>query len=77
MAMNQHLEMHHGADGDAPAGAAIDPVCGMTVDPDTARAAGLSARHGDTEYFFCGRGCKLDFLEDPAKYLADDYRPQM
>jgi Cu+-exporting ATPase len=72
--MNRQLDMHHDA---APEGAAVDPVCGMTVDPDTARAAGLATRYGDKEYFFCGRGCKLEFMDDPAKYLAADYQPHM
>ena len=37
---------------------AIDPICGMTVDP--ARAAGSSERAGRT-YYFCGLGCKARF----------------
>ncbi|MDL2336059.1 MAG: YHS domain-containing protein [Chloroflexota bacterium] len=48
---------------------AIDPVCGMTVDPDSARANGLHSAHDGTDYFFCGRGCKVDFEEDPDRYL--------
>jgi Cu+-exporting ATPase len=72
--MNRELDMHHGHDG---AGSATDPVCGMTVNPDEARARGLHAQHEGTDYFFCGKGCKLDFQEDPAKYLAPDYQPHM
>jgi Cu+-exporting ATPase len=37
---------------------AIDPVCGMTVDP--ARAAAMSERDGET-YYFCSKGCKERF----------------
>ncbi len=37
---------------------AVDPVCGMTVDP--ASAAGTSARDGKT-YYFCATGCKVRF----------------
>ncbi|MBV9110632.1 MAG: heavy metal translocating P-type ATPase [Gemmatimonadetes bacterium] len=44
---------------------AIDPVCGMTVDPDT--AAGHS-EHGGEMYWFCSAGCKRAFDADPAKY---------
>ncbi len=55
----------------------MDPVCGMTVEPDEARASGLVTRHEDVEYFFCGRGCKLDFEEDPARYLDPGYAPSM
>lgn len=60
-----------------PATRAIDPVCGMTVDPATARAAGLSSEYAAQTYYFCARGCKLDFEEDPAKYLDPKHRPSM
>ncbi len=55
----------------------MDPVCGMSVEPVVARARNLVVRHADVDYFFCGRGCKLDFEEDPARYLAPDYTPSM
>ncbi len=51
-------------------GPVIDPVCGMTVDPMAARSAGLRSRLGEMDYYFCARGCKLEFDEDPASYLA-------
>jgi YHS domain-containing protein len=54
-----------------------DPVCGMRVDPDAARAQGLTYTHEGREYAFCGKGCLLDFKDEPAKYLAQDYRPSM
>jgi Cu+-exporting ATPase len=56
------LSVHrHGA-----AEAAIDPVCGMTVDP-----AKSPHRHDyhDHSYFFCGNGCRTKFAADPEKYL--------
>jgi Cu+-exporting ATPase len=56
---------------------AIDPVCGMTVDPSAARDKGLHSRHQDTDYFFCGKGCELDFDEDPERYLDPSYVPSM
>ena len=52
---------------------AIDPVCGMTVDP--ARAAGSHEHHG-VKYYFCGKGCLAKFQADPAKYLAPKPQPQ-
>jgi Cu+-exporting ATPase len=52
---------------------AIDPVCGMEVDTATAT---LTSELEGTVYYFCGRGCKLDFDEDPDVYLAPDYEPQ-
>jgi P-type Cu+ transporter len=59
-----HGHAHHAA----PAGAtALDPVCGMTVDPATTlhRAA-----HAGRDYFFCSAGCRSKFVADPQKYLA-------
>jgi YHS domain-containing protein len=54
-----------------------DPVCGMDVNPEIARAQGLTSEHKGQTYSFCGKGCKLDFDEDPAKYLDPDYVPSM
>jgi YHS domain-containing protein len=56
---------------------AVDPVCGMTVDPGEATAKGLTAEYQGTAYYFCGRGCFLDFTENPEPYFAPDYRPSM
>ena len=33
---------------------AIDPVCGMEVDMETAT---LTSEHDGTTYYFCGKGC--------------------
>lgn len=49
---------------------AADPVCGMTVDEMSARAAGRSSQHQGSAYCFCSDGCKKRFDADPAKYLA-------
>ena len=56
---------------------AIDPVCGMTVVRAEAFADGLNTRHAGVDYYFCGRGCKLEFMEDPARYLDPGYKPSM
>ncbi|HKY92371.1 MAG TPA: heavy metal translocating P-type ATPase [Nevskiaceae bacterium] len=45
---------------------AIDPVCGMTVNPRTARSF---VHRGDT-FYFCNPRCLDRFAADPAKYLA-------
>ena len=47
---------------------AIDPVCGMTVDP--AKAAG-SADYRGKKYFFCSKHCVSRFRADPEKYAAE------
>ena len=46
-----------------------DPVCGMTPNPDSARAKGNFLSYQGTDYFFCCGGCKTKFEADPAKYL--------
>ena len=45
---------------------AIDPVCGMTVDPATAK---FSTQHEGRTYYFCCGGCLAKFQADPEKYL--------
>ena len=54
-----------------------DPVCGMTVDPETARAKGLALVHDGHEYLFCGKGSLLEFRDAPETYLAEGYPPSM
>ncbi len=48
---------------------AIDPVCHMTVEKETARAT--SEHEGET-FYFCAPGCKHMFDEDPPKYIGAD-----
>ena len=45
---------------------ALDPVCGMTVDPN--RAAG-SYEYKGTTYYFCSTHCVHRFREDPERFL--------
>ena len=54
-----------------------DAVCGMTVDPAQAREKGLTIIHEGTEYAFCGKGCLLEFRDEPSKYLDASYLPSM
>lgn len=42
-----------------------DPVCGMTVDPATARAR---VEHNGTTIYFCCQGCANKFSANPAAY---------
>jgi Cu+-exporting ATPase len=46
---------------------AIDPICGMTVDPATAIHA---ERDGET-FYFCGEHCREKFLSTPAGAKPD------
>ena len=47
----------------------IDPVCGMTVDPD---ATAHHHSHRERLYHFCSAGCRSKFAADPAKYLGSN-----
>ncbi len=47
-------------------GKEIDPVCGMSVEPATARG---KVEHAGKTYFFCCLGCATKFQADPQKYL--------
>ena len=49
-----------------------DPVCGMTVNPTTARFKML---HNETEYFFCSAGCLAKFQANPEKILSSPPKP--
>ena len=52
----------------------IDPVCGMEVDTTTSL---LSFEYDGKTYWFCGKGCLLEFKDDPEKYLEPDYQASM
>lgn len=43
-----------------------DPVCGMTVDPKTAKH---HAKHAGQDFYFCSEGCKNKFVANPESYL--------
>jgi Cu+-exporting ATPase len=52
---------HHGS------ASAIDPVCGMDVEPATAEH---HATYAGVEYYFCSAGCQSKFESDPLSYLG-------
>jgi len=45
-----------------------DPVCGMDVTPGA--AAGGSAEHAGTTYWFCSPRCREKFVAEPARYAT-------
>ncbi len=47
-------------------GAIKDPVCGMTVKPDTPHRA----VHGGSSILFCSAGCKAKFEANPARFIG-------
>ena len=50
----------------AQAAAVIDPVCGMTVEPKTAKH---QAEHDGHNFYFCSAGCRTKFLANPLQFL--------
>ena len=59
-----HDHSHH--DQDKPF--AIDPVCGMKVDPKAPKGGRFSYK--GTEYVFCSQRCHDRFEVEPEKFLA-------
>ena len=67
---HEHHE-HHGhdpAEKEPSPEQVLDPVCGMSVNPATAK--GGSHEHEGHTYYFCNPRCRERFAADPAKYLA-------
>ena len=56
---------------EAPASNLKDPVCGMTVKPDSP----LRHTHAGQTYFFCGQRCLTKFSADPAAFLDNSAAP--
>jgi P-type Cu+ transporter len=57
----------HHAGHAAPGADAVDPVCGMRVDP---HAAPHRHAHLGRSYYFCSDRCRSKFAGDPVKYLS-------
>ena len=53
---------------------AKDPVCGMDVDPSTAKH---TTEYNGQTYYFCAPGCKQAFEAEPDKYLDPTYQAHM
>ena len=47
--------------------ATVDPVCGMTVNPETTKI--ISVVDGQP-YYFCAESCRKAFDKNPQKFLA-------
>jgi len=45
---------------------AVDPVCGMTLDPATTEHR---SDHKDRIYYFCSSGCKARFDSEPDRFV--------
>jgi Cu+-exporting ATPase len=66
---HSHAGHSHGTPPGA-SGKVLDPVCGMTIDPATAK--GGSHVHQGATYHFCSQKCRERFAAEPEKYLPRD-----
>ncbi|MCA0417419.1 MAG: heavy metal translocating P-type ATPase [Proteobacteria bacterium] len=60
---------HHHGHSDGAKASVKDPVCGMTVDPATAKHR---ASYAGQSYFFCSAGCHNKFKADPTAYIGGE-----
>jgi Cu+-exporting ATPase len=63
---DDHAAHAHDAHGTSAGAIAVDPVCGMKVDP---QATAHRHEHRGRTYHFCSDRCRSKFAEHPAKYL--------
>ena len=47
----------------------IDPVCGMSVNPETTKITTVVEAQS---YYFCAESCRKAFEEDPEKFLEPE-----
>lgn len=70
----EHDHNHHHCHNHGPTQTqVVDPVCGMTIDPKTAK--GGSADYKDQTFYFCNPKCKTKFVANPESYLAKSSKP--
>jgi YHS domain-containing protein len=50
--------------------AAVDPVCGMSVEKELAAFSGLTAEHSGKTYYFCTEDCRDQFKREPQRFLG-------
>ena len=62
---------HHDPARDLSAPQPVDPVCGMSVDP--ASRPDLHLDLDGRTFWFCGKGCMLEFRDSPQTYLDPGY----
>ncbi len=62
--MQHHAAHHH---GHKSSDTQTDPVCGMNVNPETAKHKTIYQKEN---YYFCAENCLTKFKADPEKYLS-------
>ncbi|MEJ2102859.1 MAG: YHS domain-containing protein [Desulfobacterales bacterium] len=48
---------------------AVDPVCGMSVNPETTNITATVEGH---HYYFCAEGCRKAFVKNPHKFIDSE-----
>jgi Cu+-exporting ATPase len=69
---HDHAHRGHGGQAADSGAKALDPVCGMSVDPATSKHR---FDHRGETYHFCSAGCRTKFAADPQAYL-DNSKPK-
>ncbi|OOG42024.1 heavy metal translocating P-type ATPase [Rhodanobacter sp. C05] len=72
VAAHDHAHAHHDHPHHGHVHAVKDPVCGMTVDPRTAKH---HAEHDGRPYHFCSARCREKFVAEPSAYLEGRAAP--
>lgn len=62
-----HTHSHDPQPGSGSAASKKDPVCGMGIDPATAKGPVL---HQGTPYYFCSQGCQAKFAANPGAFAG-------
>lgn len=57
---------------DKPTAAAVDPVCGMSVDPAT---TAYRLDHAGATVYFCSQQCRDEFVAEPGRFTVTARRP--
>lgn len=73
--MTEHQQQHdtQGHDDQTQGENSVkDPVCGMSVDVDTAKH---QSEHTGKTWYFCSSGCQSKFDKDPEKYISEKTEP--
>lgn len=72
MAIKEHTSLHVEQTGGNSSrenkATSTDPVCGMTVDPESAQH---QEEFGGETYYFCSDHCWQKFADDPGQYCSD------
>ncbi|MXP24905.1 heavy metal translocating P-type ATPase [Altererythrobacter indicus] len=73
MTQSHQCHHNHGHGPDEESHLVRDPVCGMSVNPETAK---YTTTHAGEAYYFCNPKCLAKFEADPERYLNPSDEPE-